>query len=230
MGRSGDLREDVADHLHQAGEDADADSARRHRSARPAAQRLRALSGPAGQQRADEADRLPGVRRHRTRAHQTQEPSRDDGSQRRVVRSVHVRGGKASTAQGHPPFQHPSLQFSPPLSTPQSPLPAAAPPCSHPPPPLPPPPPPSSPSPPPTPLLPPSPLSSRLIRPPIVPPPPSPPLSPPTPADLPSPSPPEPPPAPLKPPAHRLNETAPARASRSSTRRPPPAAAVRIQR
>ena len=32
VGRSGDLREDLADHLHQAGEDANADSARRHRS------------------------------------------------------------------------------------------------------------------------------------------------------------------------------------------------------
>ena len=30
VGRSGDLREDLADHVHQAGEDADADSARRH--------------------------------------------------------------------------------------------------------------------------------------------------------------------------------------------------------
>ncbi len=45
VGRSRNLREDVADHLHQAGEDADADSARRRRSARAAAQRVRAVSG-----------------------------------------------------------------------------------------------------------------------------------------------------------------------------------------
>ena len=49
VGRSGDLREDVADHVHQAGEDADAHPARRHRPARAASERVRALSGPAGQ-------------------------------------------------------------------------------------------------------------------------------------------------------------------------------------
>ena len=37
MGRSGDLREDVADHVHQAGQNADAYSARRDGSARAAA-------------------------------------------------------------------------------------------------------------------------------------------------------------------------------------------------
>ena len=35
-----------------------------------------------------EADRLPGLRRHRPRAIQAEEPSRDDGAQPRMVRSV----------------------------------------------------------------------------------------------------------------------------------------------
>ncbi len=42
VGRSGHLRQDLADHLHQAGEDADADSTRRHRRARAAAECVRA--------------------------------------------------------------------------------------------------------------------------------------------------------------------------------------------
>ncbi len=96
VGRPGDLRQDVADHLHQAGEDADADSARRDGSARAAAQRLRAVSRSARQPRADEADRLPGLWRHRPRAVEAQEPSRDDGAQPRVVRSVSVPGQRCA--------------------------------------------------------------------------------------------------------------------------------------
>ena len=37
-----------------------------------------------------EADRLSGLRRHRPRAVKTEEPSRDDGAQPRMVRSVFV--------------------------------------------------------------------------------------------------------------------------------------------
>ena len=44
----------------------------------------------ARQPRADEADRLSGLRRHRPRAVEAQEPSRDDAAQPRVVRSVSV--------------------------------------------------------------------------------------------------------------------------------------------
>ncbi len=51
LGRSGDLREDFTDHVHQAGEDADAHPARRDRSAGAAAQRVRALPWAAGQSR-----------------------------------------------------------------------------------------------------------------------------------------------------------------------------------
>ncbi len=91
VGRPGDLREDVADHLHQAGEDADAHSARRDRSAGSAAGRLRALSRPSGQSRAVEIDRLPGIRRSRSWTDKAEEFPGHDGAQRRVVRPVLLR-------------------------------------------------------------------------------------------------------------------------------------------
>ena len=58
VGRSGDLRGHVADDLHQAGEDADADPARRSGSARADSERVRALSGPAGSERAGRSSSL----------------------------------------------------------------------------------------------------------------------------------------------------------------------------
>ena len=54
----GDLRQDVADDLHQERQGADADPAWRDRPACAAAERLRALSRPAGRRRAVEADPL----------------------------------------------------------------------------------------------------------------------------------------------------------------------------
>src|SRR5262249_60436395 len=51
----------------------------------------------ARQQGAREADRVSGVRRHRPRAVEAEELSRDDGAQPRVVRSVSVPdGGEAN--------------------------------------------------------------------------------------------------------------------------------------
>ena len=92
VGRSRDLREDLADHLHQEREDADADPARRHRPARAAAQRLRALSRPAGRRRAVEADRLQGLRRRRPRPVEAEVEPRGDAAQPRLVRQIHLRG------------------------------------------------------------------------------------------------------------------------------------------
>src|SRR5205823_1218658 len=55
-----------------------------------AAERVRALPGTPGQQRADEVDRVSGLRGHRPRAVEAEKLSRDDGAQPGVVRSVHV--------------------------------------------------------------------------------------------------------------------------------------------
>ena len=86
----GDLCEDVADHLYQGGEGSDADSARRHRSARAAAQCVRAVPGPAGRRCADETDRLQGIRGRRARPVEAEVEPRRHATQPRVVRPVHL--------------------------------------------------------------------------------------------------------------------------------------------
>src|SRR6185503_6530974 len=90
----------LADHLHQAGEDADAHPARRRRPARAAAERVRAVSRAAGQQGPDQADRLPGLRRDRPWTVEAEEPSRDDGAQPRVVRSVLLPDAREAVERG----------------------------------------------------------------------------------------------------------------------------------
>ena len=62
VGRSGHLREDVGDDQHQAGEDADTDSARRVRSPGADPERVRAVPGAPGRRRADQARGLQGIR------------------------------------------------------------------------------------------------------------------------------------------------------------------------
>ena len=99
VGRPGDLREDVADHRHQAREDADADSARRARCAGADPERLRALSGAAGRRRAGEADRLQGIR---PRPEQAESSTGGDGTQPRMVREIRVGRGDADDKRRAP--------------------------------------------------------------------------------------------------------------------------------
>src|SRR5262249_54766379 len=60
---------------------------------RAAAERVRAVSRPARQQRTDEADRLRGLCWHRPRAVEAEEQPRVDEPQRPMVRSVHLSVG-----------------------------------------------------------------------------------------------------------------------------------------
>ncbi len=91
VGRSGDLQEDLADHVHQGRQDADAHPARRHRPARAAAGCVRALPRAARSARADEAHRLPRLRGRRAWAVETQVLTRSDDAQPRMVRRVFLR-------------------------------------------------------------------------------------------------------------------------------------------
>ena len=83
----GHLPQDLADGLHQGGEDADADPARRARSPRADRQRLRAAAGPRGSRSAGRNDRLQGLR---PRHHQAAGPARGDAAQPRLVQSLHL--------------------------------------------------------------------------------------------------------------------------------------------
>ncbi len=82
-----DLREDLANDLHQPGVDPDPDSTRRDRSAGPDLQRLRALPGAAGCWCRFEADRVQGLR---PRHQQAEGTARRPVAQLAVVREVPV--------------------------------------------------------------------------------------------------------------------------------------------
>ena len=79
--------QDLADVVHQAGEDADADPARRARPPRADRQRLRAAAGARGSRRAGRDDRLQGLR---PRHHQAAGEARGDAAQPVVVQSLHL--------------------------------------------------------------------------------------------------------------------------------------------
>ena len=87
-GRPGDLREDVADDLRQAGEDADADPARRVRPPRADPERLRAAPGPRGPGREGGDGGLQGLR---PRHHEAQVLAGRDAAQPGVVQPLHLR-------------------------------------------------------------------------------------------------------------------------------------------
>ena len=88
-GRSGDLREDLADDAHPAGKDPDADSARRERPPRADPQRVRATAGTGRPRRAGVDGRLQGFwPRHQ----QAEGHAGRDAAQPRVVQSLPVEG------------------------------------------------------------------------------------------------------------------------------------------
>ena len=95
--RSRDLSQDVADDVHQTGEDADPHPARRERSARADRQRLRAAAGARGSRRAGRDDRLQGIR---ARHHQTEGDARRDAAQPPVVQSPSL--GRPPARSDHP--------------------------------------------------------------------------------------------------------------------------------
>ncbi len=87
LGRPGNLPQDVADHLREPRADSDLDPAWRPGQARPAAQRLRTVSGAAGPQGPREAGPLQGLRPPHQQA---QTAARRDGTQLRVVQQIHL--------------------------------------------------------------------------------------------------------------------------------------------
>ena len=93
VGRPGHLCQDVAHDHHQAGENTDADPARRVRYESADAERVRAVSGTAGRGRARETDHLQGLQ---PRAEQAEGGAGGDGAQLGVVQPIRV-GRKAES-------------------------------------------------------------------------------------------------------------------------------------
>src|SRR5262249_7481370 len=100
LGGSGDLREDLADYLHQGSEDTDPDPARRHRSAGAAPGCLRAVSRTQGHGCAHQADRVSRVRGGRPWPLATQVEPSGDAAQPGVVRPVLVGEGRVAADRG----------------------------------------------------------------------------------------------------------------------------------